>query len=96
MLVNQKQKKFLKSMAHSLSPLVLIGKDGVSENLYESIAVSLKAHELVKCSILKSCPQSVNEVAIECAMHTKSEVIQIIGRVIVLYKQSSEKKIKLP
>jgi len=96
MLVNQKQKKFLKSMAHDLSPLVLIGKEGLSEKLYESIEVSLKAHELIKCSILKTCPQSVNEVAIECAMHTKSQVIQVIGRVVVLYKQSSEKKIKLP
>lgn len=96
MLVNQKQKKFLKSMAHDLSPLVLIGKEGLSEKLYESIEVSLKAHELIKCSVLKTCPQSVNEVAIECAMHTKSQVIQVIGRVIVLYKQSSEKKIKLP
>ncbi len=96
MLVNQKQKKFLKSMAHDLSPLVLIGKEGLSEKLYESIEVSLKAHELIKCSILKTCPHSVNEVAIECARHTKSDVIQIIGRVVVLYKQSSEKKIKLP
>lgn len=96
MLVNQKQKKFLKSMAHDLSPLVLIGKEGLSEKLFESIEVSLKAHELIKCSILKTCPQSVNEVAIECAMHTKSQVIQVIGRVVVLYKQSSEKKIKLP
>lgn len=83
-------------MAHDLSPLVLIGKEGLSEKLYESIEVSLKAHELIKCSVLKTCPQSVNEVAIECAMHTKSQVIQVIGRVIVLYKQSSEKKIKLP
>jgi len=83
-------------MAHDLSPLVLIGKEGLSEKLYESIEVSLKAHELIKCSILKTCPQSVNEVAIECAMHTKSQVIQVIGRVVVLYKQSSEKKIKLP
>lgn len=83
-------------MAHDLSPLVLIGKEGLSEKLFESIEVSLKAHELIKCSILKTCPQSVNEVAIECAMHTKSQVIQVIGRVVVLYKQSSEKKIKLP
>lgn len=96
MLVNQKQKKYLKSLAHSLSPIVMIGKEGLSDTLYESIAVSLKAHELIKCSVLKTCPQSVNEVAIECAIHTKSQVIQVIGRVIVLYKASSEKKIKLP
>lgn len=96
MLVNQKQKKFLKALAHPLSAVVIIGKEGLSESLYASISVSLKAHELIKCSVLKTCPQSINEVAIECALHTKSEVIQVIGRTIVLFKPSSEKKIKLP
>ncbi len=94
-MLNIKQKKQLRSIANNLKPYVIVGKDGVNENLIVTLNDSLVAHELVKVSVLKNSSLSINEVAIELSRLTNSEIIQIIGRVVILYKQSKRKIIKL-
>ena len=95
-MLNNKQKSFLKSKANSYHALFQIGKDGCTPNLFKTINDSLTAHELMKISVLKTCPSEVREVAFDLAAETKSEVVQIIGRTIILYRASKERKISLP
>jgi RNA-binding protein len=95
-MLTPKQKSYLKSLANPLKALVLIGKDGLTLNLIESAKISLKAHELVKVSVLKSCTSDVREMMLDLASHTKSEVVTEIGRTFVLYKESEKHKITFP
>lgn len=96
MKLNNKQKKYLKSLAVSLDPVVIIGKDGLTHNVVESIKLAITAHELVKVKALKTVSEEINAIAIEIAADTNSEVVSIIGSTIVLYKESKKKKINLP
>ena len=77
-------------MAQTKKAVVMIGKEGVSENLCATLADSLKAHELVKISCLKTSPISVREAAIQCAGATHSEIVQMIGHTFILYRKSEK------
>ena len=96
MKLSNKQKKFLKSLSHDYKAVVMIGKEGISDKLLMNANQALKAHELVKVSMLNTSPLTVNEAAVKIATNTKSEVVDTVGRVIILFKQSEEKKIDLP
>lgn len=95
-MLTSKQKSELRSLANTLPALFQVGKDGVSANLTKTIGDSLTAHELVKVSILKSCPTPAMEVALDISSACKCEIVQIIGRTVILYRKSKENKIKLP
>ena len=95
-MLDNKQKKYLKSLANGLNAIFQVGKDGVSKNQIIGIKDALEAHELVKISILKTCLSPVREVALDIASATRAEIIQVIGRTIVLYKESKKKIIELP
>lgn len=92
MLSNANKKK-LRTLAMNYRALYQIGKDGLSFNLINSLDDALEAHELVKCSLLKTCPIEVREAAIECASHTHSEVVHIVGHTFILYRRSKENKL---
>ena len=95
-MLSNKQKAFLRALGNSQRSIFQVGKDGVGDNLNGGLSDGLKAHELVKFNLLKSCPISANEVAVIVASKTQSEIVQIIGRTIILYKKNPEGKIKLP
>lgn len=97
-MINNKQKAYLKSMANELRPLFQVGKDGVTENLIATLDDALTAHELLKIKVLKTSPQSVNEIAIELARETHSEIVQHMGWIITFYRKNREKAngIELP
>ncbi len=95
-MLSNKQKAFLRALGNSERSIFQVGKDGVSDNLIGGLSDGLKAHELVKFNLLKSCPTSANEVAVIVASKTQSEIVQIIGRTIILFKKNPEGKIKLP
>lgn len=95
-MLNGKQKRYLRSLANGLKPVFQVGKEGLTDNLYESIYLNLQANELVKVSLLKTCEVDVNEAAIEICAHTASELVQTIGRTLIFYKASKDKKIILP
>lgn len=96
MSLNGKQKRFLRAMANSIKAVVTIGKDGISDNVIDSINDYLDAHELIKISVLKTCDIELNEILIEVLRSTNSELVQTIGKTIILYKPSKERKIILP
>ncbi|MFI3283795.1 MAG: ribosome assembly RNA-binding protein YhbY [Erysipelotrichaceae bacterium] len=95
-MLTGKQKRYLRSLANQTRALFQVGKDGLSDNLFSTIHDSLEAHELVKISVLKSCNEEVRELAFDLAAQTNSEIAQIIGRTIVLYRKSKNNLIQLP
>ncbi|RST73888.1 ribosome assembly RNA-binding protein YhbY [Siminovitchia acidinfaciens] len=96
-MLTGKQKRFLRSKAHHLQPIFQVGKGGVNDNMIKQIAEALEARELLKVSILQNCEEDRETVAASIVRGTGSELVQIIGRIIVLYKESHEnKQIELP
>lgn len=96
-MLTGKQKRFLRSKAHHLNPIFQVGKGGVNENMVNQIADVLEARELIKVSVLQNCDEDKDVVADQLANGAKAELVQIIGNIIVLYKESVEnKQIQLP
>ena len=94
-MLTNKEKKYLRKLANTIQASYQVGKEGVSVNQIKGINDYLEAHELVKISILKSCESEKMEVALDLCSATKSELVQIIGRSIILYRQSKKKIINL-
>jgi len=96
-MLTGKQKRFLRAKAHHLQPIFQVGKGGVNDNLVAQVMDALEARELIKIHVLNNCPQSADSVASELAEKTGAELVQTIGKTIVLYKESKEnKQIDLP
>lgn len=97
MMLTGKQKRYLRSLAHHLQPIFQVGKGGVNQNLIRQVEETLEVRELIKISILNNCEDDKEEVAEEIARGAGAELVQLIGKTIVLYKESKEKKtIELP
>ena len=96
-MLTSKQRSYLKSLAMNLDSVFQIGKSSLTPEFTESIIEILEARELIKISVLKNCIDDPKEIASVMAERTRSEVVQVIGRKIVLYKESkTKKKIELP
>ena len=94
-MLTSKDKKKLRSIAQTRKALFQIGKDGVTINMIHTISDSLEAHELVKVSLLKTCPIDVAEAALDISAGTRSEIVQTIGRTVIFYRRSKENKLGL-
>ncbi|EUJ17659.1 ribosome assembly RNA-binding protein YhbY [Listeria aquatica] len=91
------QKRFLRKEAHGLQPIFQVGKGGVNPNMVSQISDALLARELLKVSVLQNCEVPKEEVAEMLSERTGSELVQLIGRTIILYKESHKnKQIELP
>jgi RNA-binding protein len=96
-MLTGKQKRFLRAKANRLNPIFQVGKGGVNENMTKQIEEALEARELIKVSILQNCEEDRNSVGEQLSTETGAELVQIIGNMIVLYKESEEnKEILLP
>lgn len=99
MMLTGKQKRHLRSIAHNLDPIFQVGKGGVIDTQLRSISEALDVRELVKISILNNCEEDRFEVSAALAAGTGAELVQTIGKTVVLYKQAKEekdRKIQLP
>lgn len=97
MTLTSKQRAYLKGLAMNIEPIFQIGKSSISPELTNSISDALEARELIKISVLKNCLDDPRELATVLSERTKSTVVQIIGKKIVLYRESKDKKkIELP
>ena len=96
--MTSKQRAHLKSIAMTTEAIHQIGKSGLTDEVIAQVEESLEARELVKISVLKSCVEDLRELANALAEATASEVVQVIGRKIVLYREGrgDKKKIILP
>lgn len=93
-----KQRAYLKSLAMTMEPIFQVGKNSITPELVGAVSEALAARELIKISILKNCADDPKELAQILAERTRSQVVQVIGKKIVLYKEGKDKnkKIQLP
>ena len=91
-MLKGKQKRQLRALAHHLSPIFQVGKSSVNSDMIQGIRDALEKRELLKVSILQNCEEDKDEVAQILSERTSSELVQVIGHTIVLYKQSSKEK----
>lgn len=87
-----KQKRFLRSKAHHLQPIFQIGKNGINDAVLVQIAEALEKRELIKINLLQNTDEIADDVAQVIGKNVHCDVVQIIGRVLVLYKPSSKEK----
>lgn len=90
-----KQRAYLKSLAMTMEPIFQVGKNSMTPELTAAIAEALEARELIKVSVLKNCADDPKEIARLVAERTRSQVVQVIGKKIVLYKEGKDKKKKI-
>ncbi len=93
-----KQRAYLKSLAMTMDPVFQIGKNSMTPEFTKAIEEALAARELIKVSVLKNCADDPRTLADMLAERTHSQVVQVIGKKIVLYKEGKDKnkKIELP
>lgn len=94
--LSNKQKKYLKGLAHSLNPVVMIGNQGVSEAVVKEIHLTLEAHELIKIKIRCDDQEQLHPLVDAVLAQSKASLVQLIGHSLVLFRPSKETKIKLP
>lgn len=87
-----KQKRFLRSQAHHLQPIFQIGKGGINSAMLVQINEALEKRELIKVTLLQNTDEIAEDVAQILEEEVQCEIVQIIGRVLVLYKPSSKEK----
>ena len=92
--MNSKDRAFLRGIAMNISPLVQIGKNGISDNTIQEINDILEARELVKITILNNADYDAKSIINELAEATSSTPIETKGNKIVLYRVSNKKGIK--
>ncbi len=95
--MTSKQRAYLMSLASNLQPIFQIGKASLTPEVTEAISESFNKKELIKIAVLKNCFDDPKEIAQILAERTHSQVVQVIGKKIVLYKPDKDKpKIELP
>ena len=95
-MLNNHQKAQLKGLASTLKTKYQIGKNEISDSLIVMLDKALVAHELIKIDVMKGYSESINELAINLSVKLNAEIVEQIGRVIVLYRKNKDKpKIKL-
>ena len=95
--MTSKQRAYLKGLAMKLDPVFNVGKSSITPEFTSAIAEVLETRELIKIYVIKNCLDEPREIAEVLAERTHSQVVQVIGKKIVLYKESKDnKKIELP
>ncbi len=92
-MLNKRQKSYLRSSAHNIKTKYQIGKNEITDQVLEMLDQGLKAHELVKVELLKTVSLSANAVAIVLAETLHAEIVQVIGRVVTLYRANKDNPI---
>ena len=87
-----KQKRFLRSQAHHLNPIFQVGKGGLNDAMLAQMNEALEKRELIKINLLQNTDEVAEDVAAAIEETIGANVVQIIGRVLVVYKASSREK----
>ncbi len=92
--MTSKERAALRAKANPLEPVIQIGKEGISENLITQVDDTLDARELIKIRVhLETAPETPKELAQKLASALEADVIQVIGGIIVLYREADEQRI---
>lgn len=92
--LTSKQRAQLRGLAAQLDTILIVGKDGIGDNLVKQADGALEARELIKGRVLENSMLTAREAADALAPLTRSEVVQVIGTKFVLYRQSHKKEKK--
>ena len=87
-----KQRAYLRGLASTENAIGQIGKGGVGENSIKTVSDALEARELIKLTVLETCMGTPREIAAELAEATGADVVCVVGRKIVLYRESRNNK----
>lgn len=95
--MTSKQRAYLRGLANSITPIFQIGKGGLSDNLIKQLDDALESRELIKISVLRNAPDDVRDFGEEIALSTNSQLVQVVGNKITLFRQKKkDSKIILP
>ncbi len=95
--MTSKQRAYLKGLAMNIEPIFQVGKSSLTPEVTNAVSEVFNTRELVKIAVLKNCLDDPKEIASILAERTGSQVVQVIGKKIILYKESKDhKKIELP
>ena len=95
--MTSKHRAYLKGLAMNIDPIFQIGKSSLTPEVTNAVSEAFNTRELVKIAVLKNCMDDPREFASAIAERTHSQVVQVIGKKIVLYKENKDhKKIELP
>ena len=96
-MLSSKQRAYLMSMASNITPIFQIGKSSLTPEIVAAVDAALEKSELIKISVLKNCFDDPKEIAQMIAERTHAQVVQVIGKKIVLFRVSKKKPvIELP
>ncbi len=95
--MTSKQRAYLKGLAMTMEPIINVGKSSVTPELVASVDEAIEKRELIKIGVLKNCMDEPKAIAEMIAERTRAQVVQVIGKKIVLYRRKKENpKIELP
>ena len=93
--MTSKQRAYLKGLAMNTEPIFQMGKASLTPELTKAVDEALAARELVKISVLQNCADDPHELASILSERTRSQVVQVIGKKIFLYREGKDKKNKI-
>lgn len=94
--MTSKQRAFLKKEAHDLEPIVRIGKDGLSDNIVQSLLDAINSRELIKVKVLQNLEadkDETRELAEELSKKSGAELVGVIGKILIFYKENKDKPV---
>jgi RNA-binding protein len=94
--MNNKQRAYLSGLASTQQPIFNIGKASLTPEVVQAVDEALEKRELIKISILKNCFDDPGEIAQTLAERTRSQVVRVIGKKIILYRAAKKPQIQLP
>lgn len=95
-MITSKQRAYLRGLANNIPAIMQIGKGGIGENLIKTVSDALEARELIKLTVLENSMESPKDVANELAVSVDADVVGVVGRKIILYRESvNNKRIEL-
>ena len=96
MKLNSKQQRYLKSLAHKLKPIVIVGSAGLTENVMAEISNALDYHELIKIRVNAADKKSRTEMIVSICQQTQGSLVFAIGHVATIYRRADKAKITFP
>ena len=91
-MLTSKQRAYLRGLASVEPAIMQVGKSGIGENLIKTVSDALEARELIKLSVLENSGEEAREVAEALAEATGAEVVGVVGKKVILYRESEKKK----
>lgn len=93
--MTSKQRAYLKSLAMTMDSILQLGKGSITPEFTASVQEALQARELIKINVLQNCADDPRTLAEMLAERTRAQVVQVIGKKIVLYKEGKDEKKKI-